>query len=78
MGTARGAAKSWIGYCDSTQAPALPTDRASATVELLSLQKRLSPMPLPVPGAESSARPSTNACQAVFTQDMTIYILEQN
>ena len=59
----------------STHAPTLPIDQASATVELLSLQKRLYPMPLPVPGVESSARHSANACQAVFTQDMTIYIL---
>ena len=63
------------GYCNSTHAPTLPIDQASATVELLSLQKRLYPMPLPVPGVESSARHSANACQAVFTQDMTIYIL---
>jgi len=73
-----GLQRAGYGYCDSTQAPALPIDQASATVELLSLQKRLSPMPLPVPGAESSARHSTNACQAVFTQDMTTYILEHN
>ena len=50
------------GDCDSTDAATLPVDAASATVELLSLLKKLHPMPLPIPGVESSARHSTNAC----------------